>query len=92
MSIINLDSVKEAILAAVEKAIEECAVQHDANLELAQDPSHKELHDAYTAKHPFNIGNSEPVKLSLKLEFFWPNEPKCTLFCNPIVDLENAIK
>jgi len=92
MSIINLPSVKDAIFAAVEKAIEECAEQHDYNMQAALLSENQEQLELYSKAHPLGIHNAEPVKLNMKMEFFWPGHAKCTLFCQPIIDLEKSIR
>jgi hypothetical protein len=76
---INSEQVKKLVADAVEKALNQCAYQHDCNLEMGSS-SHK-------------ITNSQPVKLKLTFDFFWTSDERKIpdMFCQPTIDLTVVI-
>ena len=73
---------RKIVAKTVEKALDECAIQH-------------EYHDiSYTGSDGIKIeptpkmlafAEAQPVKVKITLEFTWPDNTN--MFCSPIVDL-----
>jgi hypothetical protein len=83
-SVINSEEVKKLVAAAVEKAINECAFQHQANID---DP------DTWNAVYV----NAQPKLLKLKFEFEFEFENLSGgkpgwIVCQPVIDLINLDK
>lgn len=72
-SIIDQDNIKNIIMKTVEKALKECAIQHNYNIEDNIEP----------------YSNSQPNKLKLTLEFNFNDEKRGCIICQPIVYLCN---
>lgn len=87
-SIINSDDIKKVVVETVLKALDECARQHDANGQsytaddIAYEPTSEGL----------EFANTNPKKLSIKLEFYVGETTKCNLFCNPVIYFPNMAK
>jgi hypothetical protein len=91
-SIINSDEVKKLVADAVEKALIECAAQHEANSEpyVATDGT------VHLPEHPLPaLVDSQPIKLKLTFNLFWTQDETDRkvpdMWCQPIIDLTSVI-
>jgi len=82
-SIINSKTAKEQILKACETAIDNCAYQHNGNLEMIIPQNVK--------TKPGSIENSQPVKVKITFEYFWDAQKQSNLICTPFFYLYETI-
>jgi hypothetical protein len=100
MSSINSPRVKKLVAEAVEKALEECANQHNltgqpyerfdySNLNAAGSPTSMGLSEPSDKCKQFS--NVSPVKLKLTFNFYWTQDETDrevpNMFCQPVIDL-----
>jgi hypothetical protein len=74
---VNSVENKKAILEALEKAIDDCAIAHNASANEYFDPLPECIKFANT---PF-------AKASIKLELYLEGSEEIKMFCNPTVEL-----
>jgi hypothetical protein len=85
----NIDSeqVKKIVIETVEKALEECAFQHQVNIEAPDDPNDLQMKTGHFLKY-----KEQPFELRMTLLFHFgeniksPNMPGM-IYCQPIIDL-----
>ena|SRR5271170_1746502 len=98
---INSEQVKRLVYEAVEKALNECAVQHEAygepyegydsvNLTEQGHPTPMGLVDR--SEGMLKFANIPPEKLKLTFNFYWSKEGALAgqpseMFCQPVIDL-----
>jgi hypothetical protein len=95
-SIINSEKVKKRIAEFVDKALNECAFQHNANGTPYEGYDVNNLNEkglptpiglVQPTEEMLKFANSHPTKLRLVFEFFIGDVEKVNLFCAPIIDL-----
>lgn len=78
-SIINSEPIKEIVLKAVEKALSQCAEQHNANIDQYNDIDHLgELDNIYMT--------TQPIEIQLKLKFIFGGKNH-SITCLPYIDI-----
>jgi hypothetical protein len=88
-SIINSEQVKKLVAEAVEKALIECATQHEANAEAYMGNDCKTYQPS---EDMLKFANTPPEKLKLTFNFYWSKEDASKgqpteMFCQPVIDL-----
>jgi hypothetical protein len=92
-SIILSDQMKEIVFKTVEKALIECASQHDAHAESYTGNNGEMIEPS---SQMIEFANSSPDQLKLTFLFRWPLKEGQTkpveMHCQPIIDLTNLGK
>ena len=70
-SIINSENIKKIVLRAVEKALIECASQHELN-GLPYNGVDGNIYEP--SEDMLKFSNNQPTKLKIKLEFLWDSQ------------------
>ena len=78
-SIINSKTAKDKILIACDKAIDECALQHNQNIEYT-------ANEAATEKYPIitETGSAQPLSIKITFELYWETSAVSQMSANQL--------
>lgn len=101
-SVINSEQIKKLVIEAVEKALNECAFQHEANgkpyegfdyLNLNENGLPSSMGMVEPSVEMKTFSETSPTQLKLTLEFYFDEATHMNkhgkLFCQPVINLMN---